>query len=64
MSTTSRIQARSGCASSARGGGAAAAALHLVALTRKWARQTKGIGFKLAGEEIRIAGAPKDTGQA
>ncbi|MEZ5732875.1 MAG: 6,7-dimethyl-8-ribityllumazine synthase [Paracoccaceae bacterium] len=47
-----------------KGGGAAAAALHLVALTRKWARQTKGIGFKPAGEEIRIAGAPKDTGQA
>lgn len=29
-----------------KGGGAAAAALHLVALSRKWARQTKGIGFK------------------
>ena len=39
-----------------KGGGAAAAALHLVALSRKWARQTKGIGFKPAGEEFRIAG--------
>ena len=29
-----------------KGGGAAAAALHLVALSRKWARQTKGIGFR------------------
>jgi len=29
-----------------KGGGAAAAALHLVALTRKWAGQTKGIGFR------------------
>lgn len=29
-----------------KGGGAAAAALHLVALSRKWARQTKGMGFK------------------
>jgi 6,7-dimethyl-8-ribityllumazine synthase len=28
------------------GGGAAAAALHLVALERKYANQTKGIGFK------------------
>lgn len=38
-----------------KGGGAAAAALHLVALSRKWARQTKGIGFRQPGE-IRIAG--------
>ena len=29
-----------------KGGGAAAAALHLIALSRKWAGQTKGIGFK------------------
>ncbi|MFC7704002.1 6,7-dimethyl-8-ribityllumazine synthase [Plastorhodobacter daqingensis] len=28
-----------------KGGGAAAAALHLVALSRKWGRATKGIGF-------------------
>ena len=38
-----------------KGGGAAAAALHLVALSRKWARQTKGIGFRQP-DEIRIAG--------
>lgn len=29
-----------------KGGGAAAAALHLVALSRKWAGTTKGIGFR------------------
>ncbi len=29
-----------------KGGGAAAAALHLVALSRKWSRDTKGIGFR------------------
>jgi 6,7-dimethyl-8-ribityllumazine synthase len=29
-----------------KGGGAAAAALHLVALSRKWAGMTKGIGFR------------------
>jgi 6,7-dimethyl-8-ribityllumazine synthase len=29
-----------------KGGGAAAAALHLIALSRKWAGQTKGIGFR------------------
>ncbi len=29
-----------------KGGGAAAAALHLIALSRKWARASKGIGFR------------------
>jgi 6,7-dimethyl-8-ribityllumazine synthase len=29
-----------------KGGGAAMAALHLIALSRKWAGQTKGIGFR------------------
>ena len=38
-----------------KGGGAAAAALHLIALSRKWARQTTGIGFRPEGE-FRIAG--------
>lgn len=33
-----------------KGGGAAAAALHLVALSRKWARATKGIGFMAKSE--------------
>ena len=33
-----------------KGGGAAAAALHLVALSRKWARSTKGIGFRAKSE--------------
>ena len=28
-----------------KGGGAAAAALHLIALSRQWAQKTKGIGF-------------------
>ncbi len=32
-----------------KGGGAAAAALHLIALGRKWGDQTKGIGFKPTG---------------
>lgn len=37
-----------------KGGGAAAAALHLIALTRKWGRPKGSIGFK--GDPIRIAG--------
>lgn len=41
-----------------KGGGAAAAALHLVALTRKWGSQSKSIGFKPA-DEYQIAGQSK-----
>ncbi len=47
-----------------KGGGAAAAALHLVALSRKWARQTKGIGFKPQGEDFRIAGQTEGPARA
>ena len=42
-----------------KGGGAAAAALHLVALARKWGGPRKGVGFKPASDEIQIAGAAK-----
>ena len=38
-----------------KGGGAAAAALHLIALARKWGGQKKGIGFLPTGEDIQIA---------
>jgi 6,7-dimethyl-8-ribityllumazine synthase len=37
-----------------KGGQAAAAALHLVALSRKWARPSKGVGFNTGA--IRLAG--------
>ncbi len=40
-----------------KGGGAAAAALHLIALTRKWGAQTKGVGFKAPSEAIKLASA-------
>jgi len=43
-----------------KGGGAAAAALHLIALARKWGAQTKGVGFKAPSEAIQMAG--KDNG--
>ena len=39
-----------------KGGGAAAAALHLIALTRKWGRPAQGIGFKPASDNILLAG--------
>ncbi len=38
-----------------KGGGAAAAALHLIALSRRWGRQSKGVGFKPASE-YQLAG--------
>ncbi|MGR3520988.1 MAG: 6,7-dimethyl-8-ribityllumazine synthase [Roseovarius sp.] len=43
-----------------KGAGAAAAALHLVALARKWGGPRKGVGFKPASDEYRIAGETKD----
>ena len=39
-----------------KGGGAAAAALHLIALARKWGSVRKGVGFKPLTDEIQLAG--------
>ena len=46
-----------------KGGGAAAAALHLIALTRRFAATPKGVGFKPGGE-IRLAGTPEGGSNA
>jgi 6,7-dimethyl-8-ribityllumazine synthase len=48
LTVENRAQAevRAEAAGQNKGGGAAAAALHLIALSRKWAGQTKGIGFR------------------
>lgn len=58
LTVETRVQAevRADPADQNKGGGAAAAALHLVALSRKWGRQTKGVGFKPASENILMAG--------
>lgn len=42
----SQAEVRADPAGQNKGGGAAAAALHLIALSRKWASDTKGIGFR------------------
>jgi 6,7-dimethyl-8-ribityllumazine synthase len=42
-----------------KGAGAAAAALHLIALTRKWGAPRKGVGF--VPNEYKIAEKSKDT---
>lgn len=39
---------------------AANAVLHLVALSRKWGRETKGIGFKPASAEFLMADTPEN----
>ena len=47
-----------------KGGGAAAAALHLIALSRKWGRSTKGVGFKPSEDSFRIAGSGEGSTSA
>lgn len=47
-----------------KGGGAAEAALHLIALTHRFLNKPKGIGFKPASEHILMAGQSKDTNTA
>ena len=42
----SQAEVRADAAGQDKGGGAAAAALHLIALSRKWAGTSKGIGFR------------------
>jgi len=44
-----------------KGGGAAAAALHLIALTRKYGAPRKGIGFLPRGEDTLLAGEGPDV---
>ena len=48
LTVENRAQAevRADAAGQNKGGGAAAAALHLIALSRNWARDIKGIGFR------------------
>ncbi|GAA4223049.1 6,7-dimethyl-8-ribityllumazine synthase [Sagittula marina] len=42
-----------------KGGGAAAAALHLIALSQKFGSQRKGVGFKPVSGEYQVAGDGK-----
>ncbi len=45
-----------------KGGGAAEAALHLIALARRWGDARGGIGFVAPGESYRVAGGPGGGG--
>ncbi|WP_299368382.1 6,7-dimethyl-8-ribityllumazine synthase [uncultured Tateyamaria sp.] len=50
VENTGQAEVRADPAMQNKGGGAAAAALHLIALSRKWGRSSKGVGFKPASE--------------
>ena len=52
-----QAEVRAEAAGQNKGGGAAAAALHLIALARKWGGASKGVGFKPGGESYQIAGS-------
>lgn len=51
-----QAEARAEAAGQNKGGGAAEAALHLIALARKWGTPKGGVGFKPAGESYQMAG--------
>ena len=59
VETRAQAEARADPAEQNKGGGAAAAALHLIALSRKWGAQRKGIGFLPASDDYQIASGNK-----
>jgi 6,7-dimethyl-8-ribityllumazine synthase len=64
LTVENRAQAevRAEVAGQNKGGGAAAAALHLIALARHWGGQRRPVGFnKPESEEFRIAGSGQGT---
>ena len=56
VETRAQAEVRADPAGQNKGGGAAAAALHLIALARKWTGQRKGVGFRPAAADILLAG--------
>ena len=59
VETRAQAEARADPAEQNKGGGAAAAALHLIALSRKWGAHRKGIGFRPASDDYQIASGNK-----
>ncbi|TVQ04348.1 MAG: 6,7-dimethyl-8-ribityllumazine synthase, partial [Roseinatronobacter sp.] len=54
-----QAEARAEVSGQNKGGGAAAAALHLIALGRHWGGARRSVGFLPEREEIQIAGQNK-----
>ncbi|WP_238365230.1 6,7-dimethyl-8-ribityllumazine synthase [Mesobacterium pallidum] len=61
VETRGQAEVRAEAAGQNKGGGAAAAALHLIALGRKWGASRKGVGFRPASDEYQVAGLGKDS---
>ena len=59
VETFAQAAVRAEAAGQNKGGGAAAAALHLVALARRFGNEKKSIGFKPLRGEIQLAGDPE-----
>ena len=55
VETMAQATARADVAGQNKGGGAAAAALHLIALTRKWGQPKGGVGFLKDKDTVRLA---------
>ncbi len=64
VETRKQAQVRAEPGGQNKGGGAAAAALHLIALTRALGKPKGGIGFKPRSEDILLAGDAKGPGHA
>ena len=56
VETRAQAEVRAEVAGQNKGGGAAAAALHLLALARKWTDDRKDIGFRPKGQDTLMAG--------
>ena len=56
VETRAQAEVRADPAGQNKGGGAAAAALHLIALSRRWAQDREGVGFRPRGEDTVMAG--------
>ena len=56
VETVDQAQVRADPEAQNKGGGAAAAALHLIALARKGAQSSKGFGFQTLGRDTIMAG--------
>ncbi len=59
VETYEQAEVRADVTAANKGGGAAAAALHLVALARKYGDTRRGVGFAPSGESFQIAGKGK-----
>lgn len=59
VETRAQAEVRADPGGQNKGGAAAAASLHLIALSRKWGSLRKGIGFRPASDEYQIASGNK-----